>query len=167
VRCPHCGVENQDDARFCARCGRQIGDGDPSIDARGFSTESMWSEGRLDVVLEATGHQKIQLIKVVRELTGLGLKEAKDLVESTPAIVVRNLAAADAAEARDRLAAVGATARTAPTSTHPTDPPGQLPSIARSSGCGSAVLGVAAIGILGALLYTLVREGARRRSPQE
>jgi large subunit ribosomal protein L7/L12 len=55
-----------------------------------------------DVVLESDGGKKIQVIKVVRELTGLGLKEAKDLVESAPKAVLEkaNKEAADAAKAK-------------------------------------------------------------------
>jgi large subunit ribosomal protein L7/L12 len=55
-----------------------------------------------DVVLEADGGKKIQVIKVVRELTGLGLKEAKDLVEAAPKAVLEkaNKEAADAAKAK-------------------------------------------------------------------
>src|SRR5580765_1021504 len=45
-----------------------------------------------DVVLKAAGDKKIQVIKVVREATGLGLKEAKDLVEGAPKTVKENLA---------------------------------------------------------------------------
>jgi large subunit ribosomal protein L7/L12 len=55
-----------------------------------------------DVVLESDGGKKIQVIKVVRELTGLGLKEAKDLVEAAPKPVLEkaNKEAADAARAK-------------------------------------------------------------------
>ncbi len=59
-------------------------------------------QDEFDVVLEADGGKKIQVIKVVRELTGLGLKEAKDLVESAPKPVLEkaNKEAADAAKAK-------------------------------------------------------------------
>ncbi len=61
-----------------------------------------------DVVLEADGGKKIQVIKVVRELTGLGLKEAKDLVEAAPKPVLEK-ANKDAAEkAKAKLEAEGA-----------------------------------------------------------
>jgi len=62
-----------------------------------------------DVVLKDVGPQKIQVIKVVRELTSLGLKEAKDLVESAPAAVLENAAKADAEAAKAKLEEVGAT----------------------------------------------------------
>jgi large subunit ribosomal protein L7/L12 len=62
-----------------------------------------------DVVLADAGAQKIQVIKVVRELTSLGLKEAKDLVDSAPKAVLEG-AAKDAAEAaKSKLEEAGAT----------------------------------------------------------
>ncbi|RRD75959.1 hypothetical protein EII14_08185 [Alloprevotella sp. OH1205_COT-284] len=63
-----------------------------------------------DVVLEAHNNNKITCIKVVRELTGIGLKEAKDLVESAPCIVLENIAKAKAEAARDKLNTAGGTA---------------------------------------------------------
>ncbi|MDH4157858.1 MAG: 50S ribosomal protein L7/L12 [candidate division Zixibacteria bacterium] len=61
-----------------------------------------------DVVLNAAGDKKIQVIKVVRELTSLGLKEAKDLVESAPAKVKEGLSKDDAQKAKAKLEEVGA-----------------------------------------------------------
>src|SRR5215203_3565935 len=62
-----------------------------------------------DVILAAAGSQKINVIKVVRELTGLGLKEAKDLVDGAPKAVKEKLSKQEAGEARARLEEVGAT----------------------------------------------------------
>ena len=62
-----------------------------------------------DVVLKGAGAQKIQVIKVVRELTGLGLKEAKDLVEGAPKPVKENVDKKTADELKAKLTAVGAT----------------------------------------------------------
>ena len=62
-----------------------------------------------DVILAAAGSQKINVIKVVRELTGLGLKEAKDLVDGAPKTVKEKVSKADAAELKARLEEVGAT----------------------------------------------------------
>ena len=62
-----------------------------------------------DVVLESDGGKKIQVIKVVRELTGLGLKEAKDLVEGAPKTVKEGVAKDDANKMKEKLTAVGAT----------------------------------------------------------
>lgn len=60
------------------------------------------------VVLAAAGDKKIEVIKEVRALTGLGLKEAKDLVESAPATVVAAVSKEAAAEAKAALEAAGA-----------------------------------------------------------
>jgi large subunit ribosomal protein L7/L12 len=62
-----------------------------------------------DVILSATGDKKIQVIKVVRELTGLGLKEAKDLVDGAPKAVKEKIAKAEAADMKKKLEEVGAT----------------------------------------------------------
>jgi large subunit ribosomal protein L7/L12 len=61
-----------------------------------------------DVTLKASGEKKIDVIKVVREATGLGLKEAKDLVEGAPKKVKEGLAKADAEALKKKLEAVGA-----------------------------------------------------------
>jgi large subunit ribosomal protein L7/L12 len=62
------------------------------------------------VTLTAVGDSKINVIKAVRELTQLGLKEAKDLVDAAPKPVVENVAKADAEKAVARLKEAGATA---------------------------------------------------------
>jgi large subunit ribosomal protein L7/L12 len=62
-----------------------------------------------DVVLKAAGDKKIQVIKVVREATGLGLKEAKDLVEGAPKTVKEALSKADAEKLQKTLTEQGAT----------------------------------------------------------
>ena len=62
-----------------------------------------------DVMLMAAGEKKIQVIKVVRELTGLGLKEAKDLVDGAPKAVKEKVAKAESADMRKKLEEVGAT----------------------------------------------------------
>lgn len=61
-----------------------------------------------DVVLESAGDKKIQVIKTVRELTSLGLKEAKDLVESAPCNVKEGVSKDDAAKAKEKLEESGA-----------------------------------------------------------
>ncbi|OIQ03151.1 MAG: 50S ribosomal protein L7/L12 [Zetaproteobacteria bacterium CG06_land_8_20_14_3_00_59_53] len=63
-----------------------------------------------DVILTAAGDKKIQVIKVVRELTGLGLKEAKDLVEAAPKAVKEGLPKDQAEEIKAKLIEQGATA---------------------------------------------------------
>ena len=62
------------------------------------------------VELKSAGEQKIQVIKAVREITGLGLKEAKDIVDGAPKAVKENVAKADAEEMKKKLEAAGATA---------------------------------------------------------
>jgi large subunit ribosomal protein L7/L12 len=62
-----------------------------------------------DVVLEAAGEKKIQVIKEVRVLTSLGLKEAKDLVDAAPKAVLEGVAKDAAEKAKETLEAAGAT----------------------------------------------------------
>lgn len=62
-----------------------------------------------DVVLKDVGANKISVIKVVRELTSLGLKEAKDVVESAPKAIKEGISKEEAALAKEKLEAVGAT----------------------------------------------------------
>ena len=61
-----------------------------------------------DVILSATGDKKIQVIKVVRELTGLGLKEAKDLVDGAPKAVKEKVTKAEADDMKKKLEEQGA-----------------------------------------------------------
>ena len=63
-----------------------------------------------DVHLSAAGEQKVNVIKAVREITGLGLKEAKDLVDGAPKVVKEALPKADAEAAVKKLVEAGATA---------------------------------------------------------
>ncbi len=62
----------------------------------------------VDVILESAGDKKIQVIKEVRALTNLGLKEAKDLVEAAPKVVLEKVARDAAAKAKEALEAAGA-----------------------------------------------------------
>ena len=66
-------------------------------------------QDEFDVVLEAAGDKKINVIKEVRALTSLGLKEAKDLVESAPKTVVENASKEAAEKAKEALEGAGAT----------------------------------------------------------
>ncbi|MDG1074538.1 MAG: 50S ribosomal protein L7/L12 [Methylophilaceae bacterium] len=66
-------------------------------------------QSEYDVVLTAAGEQKVSVIKAVRELTGLGLKEAKDLVDGAPKTIKEGLAKAEADEALKKLIEAGAT----------------------------------------------------------
>jgi len=65
-------------------------------------------QDEFDVVLESFGDKKIQVIKVVRELTGLGLKEAKDLVDSAPGTIKEAATKQEAEEMKSKLEGVGA-----------------------------------------------------------
>jgi large subunit ribosomal protein L7/L12 len=62
-----------------------------------------------NVILESVGASKINVIKIVREITGLGLKEAKDLVDGAPKIVKENVAKAEAEEIKKKFTEAGAT----------------------------------------------------------
>lgn len=78
----------------------------PAAGAAGAAAAEEKSE--FDVVLEDAGSNKIGVIKVVRELTGLGLKEAKDLVEGAPKAVKEGMPKADAEAAKKKLEEAGA-----------------------------------------------------------
>ena len=70
--------------------------------------EAVEEQTQFDVVLTAYGDQKIQVIKVVRALTGLGLKEAKDAVEGVPTTLKEAVAKDEAEEAKKQLEEAGA-----------------------------------------------------------
>lgn len=63
----------------------------------------------VSVILENAGATKIQVIKIVREITGLGLKEAKDLVDAAPKAIKENIKPEEAKEISDKLTEAGAT----------------------------------------------------------
>ena len=77
--------------------------------APGAAAPAAEEKTEFDVVLSAVGAQKIQVIKIVRELTGLGLKEAKDLVDGAPKPVKEKIGKAEAADMKKKLEEVGAT----------------------------------------------------------
>jgi large subunit ribosomal protein L7/L12 len=79
--------------------------------AGGGGGESAAAEEKdeFDVVLSAAGDKKIQVIKEVRSLTSLGLKEAKDLVDSAPKPVLEKVSKEDAEKAKEQLEGAGAT----------------------------------------------------------
>jgi len=76
--------------------------------AAGPAAEAPVEQDSFDVVLEGDGGKKIQVIKVVRELTGLGLKEAKDAVESAPKAILEGVNKEKAEAAKAKLEAEGA-----------------------------------------------------------
>ena len=72
------------------------------------AAEAAEEKTTFDVVLKDVGPQKIQVIKVVRALTDLGLKEAKDVVEGAPKTLKENISKEDAEDAKKKLEEVGA-----------------------------------------------------------
>ncbi|APE23324.1 MULTISPECIES: 50S ribosomal protein L7/L12 [Streptomyces] len=87
-------------AAAVAVAGPAVGGGDAGAQAE--------EQDEFDVILEGAGDKKIQVIKVVRELTSLGLKEAKDLVDGTPKPVLEKVAKEAAEKAAESLKAAGA-----------------------------------------------------------
>jgi large subunit ribosomal protein L7/L12 len=77
--------------------------------AGGGAAEAVAEKTEFDVVLESFGDQKIGVIKVVRSATGLGLKEAKDLVEGVPSKIKEGLSKADSEKLKKELEEAGAT----------------------------------------------------------
>ncbi len=75
----------------------------------GDAAEAVEEKSNFDVILTSGGDKKIQVIKEVRALTSLGLKEAKDLVDSAPKPVLENVSKADADKAKAALEGAGAT----------------------------------------------------------
>ena len=73
------------------------------------AVEEAAEQDEFDVVLESAGEKKIQVIKEVRGLTSLGLKEAKDLVESAPKAILEKVDKAAAEKAKEALEGAGAT----------------------------------------------------------
>ena len=76
--------------------------------AAGAAAPVAEEQTEFDVVLSAAGDKKIQVIKVVRELTGLGLKEAKDLVDGAPKAVKEKISKAEAEDVKKKLEEQGA-----------------------------------------------------------
>src|SRR5689334_4795283 len=76
--------------------------------AAGDAGEAAAEQDEFDVILEAAGEKKINVIKEVRALTSLGLKEAKDLVESAPKAILEKVTKEAADKAKEQLEAAGA-----------------------------------------------------------
>jgi large subunit ribosomal protein L7/L12 len=81
----------------------------PAAGGGGAPAEAAAEQDEFDVILEASGDKKIQVIKVVRELTSLGLKEAKDLVDGAPKTVLEKANKETADKAKEALEGAGAT----------------------------------------------------------
>jgi large subunit ribosomal protein L7/L12 len=80
----------------------------PAAAGAGAAEEEEEEKTEFDVVLNAAGDKKIQVIKEVRALTSLGLKEAKDLVDSAPKPVLERVSREQADKAKEQLEAAGA-----------------------------------------------------------
>mgnify|MGYP001022102808 CR=1 FL=1 len=78
------------------------------VAAAGGAAEAVEEKTEFDVELTEIGAQKVKVIKVVREITGLGLKEAKDLVDGAPKMVKEGVSKDEAADVQKRLEEVGA-----------------------------------------------------------
>jgi large subunit ribosomal protein L7/L12 len=81
----------------------------PGAAGGGAAAAATEEKTEFDVILGAAGEKKIQVIKVVRELTGLGLKEAKDLVDGAPKPVKERVTKAEADDMKKKLEEQGAT----------------------------------------------------------
>jgi large subunit ribosomal protein L7/L12 len=75
----------------------------------GAAAEEVEEQSEFDVVLESSGDKKIQVIKEVRALTSLGLKEAKDLVDGAPKAVLEKVNKETADQAKEKIEAAGGT----------------------------------------------------------
>ncbi|RNA66157.1 50S ribosomal protein L7/L12 [Alteribacter keqinensis] len=80
----------------------------PVAAAGGGAGEAVEEQTEFDVVLESAGSSKIGVIKVVREITGLGLKDAKALVDGAPAAIKEGVAKDEAEEVKAKLEEAGA-----------------------------------------------------------
>jgi len=80
----------------------------PAAGGAGAAAEAVEEKDEFDVILTGAGDKKIQVIKVVRELTSLGLKEAKDLVDGAPKPVLEKVAKDAAEKAAESLKGAGA-----------------------------------------------------------
>lgn len=82
--------------------------GAPATGAPAAAAEAAEEKAEFDVLLQEVGDQKIQVIKVVRELTGLGLRESKELVDGAPGEVRKAVSKEEAEQAKAKLEEVGA-----------------------------------------------------------
>ena len=95
--------------RFGVTAAAPVAVAAPAAGGGGGAAAEVEEQTEFDVVLTAAGDKKIQVIKEVRSLTSLGLKEAKDLVDSAPKPVLEKATKDDAEKAKAALEAAGAT----------------------------------------------------------
>lgn len=79
-----------------------------AMPAAGGEAAAVEEKSQFDVELTSAGDKKINVIKVVREITGLGLKESKDIVDGAPKVIKEKVAKADAEEMKKKLEEAGA-----------------------------------------------------------
>ena len=79
-----------------------------AVAGAGAAAAPVEEKTEVDVVLKSFGAKKLDVIKVIREITGLGLKEAKDLVESAPKTIKEGVSKEDAEALKAKIAATGA-----------------------------------------------------------
>lgn len=103
--------EERFDVTAAVAAPAMVAAGAVAADGEGDAAEEAVDE--VTVTLTAIGDKKVQVIKEVRSLTSLGLKEAKDLVEAAPKPVLEGVPKADADKAKEALEAVGATVEVA------------------------------------------------------
>ena len=103
--------EERFDVTAAVAAPTMVAAGAVASDGAGEAAEEAVDE--VTVTLTAIGDKKVQVIKEVRSLTSLGLKEAKDLVEAAPKAVLEGVPKADADKAKEALEAVGATVEVA------------------------------------------------------
>ncbi len=108
-----CELRDAFEERFGVTAAVPVAVAAGAVGAAGGPAEAQAAEveeqTEFDVLLTAVGEKKIQVIKEVRALTGLGLKEAKDLVESAPKVVLEKASKDDAEKAKAKLEETGAT----------------------------------------------------------
>lgn len=108
--CKNCGKTLVEEALFCPHCGAKLNNEEMiknQIDESDINNEMMTD--KLDVLLTDIGNNKVKVIKVVREWTGLGLKEAKELVEKAPVLMKKSITQEDAELIKRVFAKEGAT----------------------------------------------------------
>jgi large subunit ribosomal protein L7/L12 len=93
---------------FTTKFNVQVAAAAPAGAGGGAAAAAVEEQTEFAVILKAGGEKKINVIKVVRELTSLGLKEAKDLVDSAPSTVKEGVSKAEAEEMKKRLEDQGA-----------------------------------------------------------
>ena len=98
----------KDEHKIEAAAGGVVMQGGGGGGGGGAKAEVEAPKDNFDVVLKSAGDKKIQVIKVVREATQLGLKEAKDLVEAAPANVKENVSKQEAEDIKKKLEEAGA-----------------------------------------------------------